>query len=194
MIVLAAESAHTATFPIAPALILVPVLTAVVIAFIGANRAAELKATALLGSSITGAMSLWMLGQFDKTEAGLQFVTRSTWVEDLGLQWFFGIDGISLFLVVLSGVLFPIAILTTDHHHDPKPYYLWLMILMAGSALGALLGVGIAIPLVLASVAVNMLEIFVAFLQAFIFTYLTTLFIGMSVNVHYDDHGEAGAH
>ena len=71
---------------------------------------------------------------------------------------------------------------------------LMMMILMAGSALGALLGVGIAIPLVLASVAVNMLEIFVAFLQAFIFTYLTTLFIGMSVNVHHDDHGEAGAH
>ena len=48
-------------------------------------------------------------------------------------------------------------------------------------------GLGIAIPLVLGSVAVNMLEIFVAFLQAFIFTFLTTLFIGMMVT---GDHGE----
>lgn len=71
---------------------------------------------------------------------------------------------------------------------------LMMMIMMAGSALGVIFGLGIAIPLVLASVAINMLEIFVAFLQAFIFTYLTTLFIGMSVNVHHDDHGEAGAH
>lgn len=71
---------------------------------------------------------------------------------------------------------------------------LLLMILKAGSALGTGLGLGIAIPIVVGSIAVNMLEIFVAFLQAFIFTYLTTLFIGMSVNVHHDDHAEAGAH
>ena len=51
-----------------------------------------------------------------------------------------------------------------------------------------------AIPIVLGSIALNLLEIFVAFLQAFIFTFLTTLFIGMSVNVHHDDHQEAAAH
>lgn len=65
---------------------------------------------------------------------------------------------------------------------------LLMMILMAGQALGALVGSGVGVVLVLAGVAVNMLEIFVAFLQAFIFTYLTTLFIGMSVNVHDEHH------
>ncbi|MCG8455540.1 MAG: F0F1 ATP synthase subunit A, partial [Holophagales bacterium] len=50
------------------------------------------------------------------------------------------------------------------------------MILMAGSALGPVIGLGIAIPLVLGGIAVTMLEIFVSFLQAFIFTYLTVLF------------------
>ena len=68
---------------------------------------------------------------------------------------------------------------------------LMMLILMAGKALGTGVGLGVAIPLVFGSVAVNMLEIFVAFLQAFIFTYLTTLFIGMSVNFHHDEHGEA---
>jgi F-type H+-transporting ATPase subunit a len=43
---------------------------------------------------------------------------------------------------------------------------------------------------VLGSVAISMLEIFVAFLQAFIFTFLTSLFLGQSVNVHHDDHHE----
>ncbi|MEM9557041.1 MAG: F0F1 ATP synthase subunit A [Acidobacteriota bacterium] len=69
-----------------------------------------------------------------------------------------------------------------------------MMILRAGQALGPGLGVGIAIPVVLGGIAVTFLEIFVAFLQAFIFTYLTVLFIGMSINVHHDDHAEAGAH
>ena len=68
------------------------------------------------------------------------------------------------------------------------------MILRAGAALGTGLGLGVAVPVVIGSVALNMLEIFVAFLQAFIFTYLTTLFIGMSVNVHHDEHADAAAH
>ena len=46
----------------------------------------------------------------------------------------------------------------------------------------------------LGSVAINFLELFVAFLQAFIFTFLTTLFIGMSVVLHHDDHGEEHGH
>ena len=70
-------------------------------------------------------------------------------------------------------------------------------ILSAGTSLGAGGGLAIAVPVVIGSVAINLLEIFVAFLQAFIFTFLTTLFVGMSVVLHHDDeheHGEAHAH
>ena len=57
-------------------------------------------------------------------------------------------------------------------------------ILEVGSKSGAAAGLGIAVPVVLGSIAINMLEIFVAFLQAFIFTFLTALFIGMSAVPH----------
>jgi F-type H+-transporting ATPase subunit a len=67
------------------------------------------------------------------------------------------------------------------------------LILSAGSS-SAALGFGVAVPVVLGSVALSMLEIFVAFLQAFIFALLTTLFIGMSVVFHHDEHEEAAAH
>ncbi|HYU35428.1 MAG TPA: F0F1 ATP synthase subunit A [Thermoanaerobaculia bacterium] len=67
-------------------------------------------------------------------------------------------------------------------------------ITMGAAAMGAAGGLGIAIPVVLGSVAVNMLEIFVAFLQAYIFTFLTTLFIGQSVVFHHgDEHHAEGA-
>jgi F-type H+-transporting ATPase subunit a len=60
-------------------------------------------------------------------------------------------------------------------------------------AKGMLTGLGVTIPVELGSVAINFLELFVAALQAFIFTFLTTLFIGMSVNVHHhDDHEHEG--
>jgi len=58
------------------------------------------------------------------------------------------------------------------------------------TGLGAGAATGIGIVVVLVSVAFNMLEIFVAFLQAFIFTFLTTLFIGQAVVIHHEHEGE----
>lgn len=68
-------------------------------------------------------------------------------------------------------------------------------ILSAGTALGTFGGLAVALAAVPGAVAITLLEIFVAFLQAFIFTFLTALFIGMSVLVHHDEHDEhAEAH
>jgi F-type H+-transporting ATPase subunit a len=62
-------------------------------------------------------------------------------------------------------------------------------------AAGAVTGFAIAVPVVLGSVAIMCLELFVAFLQAFIFTFLTAVFIGMAVNIHHgDEHHEPNAH
>ena len=69
------------------------------------------------------------------------------------------------------------------------------LVLSAGQSLGMGGGLGIGVLVVSGSVAISLLEVFVAFLQAFIFSFLTALFIGMSVNVHHEDHGhEAAAH
>jgi F-type H+-transporting ATPase subunit a len=75
-----------------------------------------------------------------------------------------------------------------------------LSFIIAAGAKSAGLGFGIGAVVVAGSVAINLLELFVAFLQAFIFTFLTTLFIGMSVVLHHDENHEdahghgAGAH
>jgi F-type H+-transporting ATPase subunit a len=65
-------------------------------------------------------------------------------------------------------------------------------IAMAGAA-GATVGLAIAIPVVLGSIAIFCLELFVAFLQAFIFTFLSCVFIGAAVNLHQEEHVEAQA-
>jgi F-type H+-transporting ATPase subunit a len=51
---------------------------------------------------------------------------------------------------------------------------------LAGGNLG--LGVGVGIAAVAGATAISLLELFVAFLQAYIFTYLTALFLGMAVH------------
>lgn len=66
-------------------------------------------------------------------------------------------------------------------------------ILSAGTAMGVVGGLGMAVPVIAGAVAISLLEVFVAFLQAFIFTFLTALFLGMSVVFHHDDD-HAGAH
>jgi len=56
-------------------------------------------------------------------------------------------------------------------------------------------GVAIGIPVVAGSIAIMMLELFVAFLQAFIFTFLSCVFIGQAVNLHHEgEDGHDSAH
>jgi len=67
--------------------------------------------------------------------------------------------------------------------------------IFSAAANGALAGTGVAIPVVLGSLAITMLELLVAVLQAFIFTFLTALFIGQAIVFHHHDaHGAEGAH
>ena len=145
LMLFAAEAGEAkATWPLLPSLIIIPLLTALTIVLLPKSRPDYAKITALFGATVTGVLSVYMLGQFKMEDAGFQFVTQRVWVEDLGLSWFLGVDGISLFLVVLAGLLFPIAIMATDPHHDPKQYYIWIMVLMAGS-----MGVFMALDLLL---------------------------------------------
>jgi F-type H+-transporting ATPase subunit a len=68
-------------------------------------------------------------------------------------------------------------------------------ILGLGSAVGAAAGLGVAVPVVAFSVALSLLELFVAVLQAFIFTFLTSLFLGMFTVFHHgEEHARAHGH
>ncbi|MGD9705110.1 MAG: NuoM family protein, partial [Acidimicrobiia bacterium] len=72
------------------------------------------------------------LASFQSGEAGYQYASKHSWIEQWGISWNLGIDGISLFMVVLTGVLFPLAILGSAAHHDEKPYLAWILLLEAG--------------------------------------------------------------
>ena len=119
-------------FPILTALVLVPVAGALAVAVASRRRPEIVKLIGLLASVFTAALSVWLLVEFDSGDGGYQFVSKHAWIEDWGISWHLGVDGISLLLVVLTGVLFPLAILGTDPHHDEKAYLAWLLLLQAG--------------------------------------------------------------
>ena len=119
-------------FPLLTASILVPLVGALLITLVPGVRRELIRPIAVLFSATTGAFTLWMLGAFDRHEAGFQFETAHEWIEEFGIGWHLGVDGISLFLVVLTGVLFPLTFLAVTPKHDPKAYYAWLLLLQAG--------------------------------------------------------------
>ncbi len=119
-------------FPILTALVLVPVFGALLVLLTPKRRPEIVKLVGLVAGVVTFALTIWMLAAFETGEAGFQFVSKHTWIEEWGISWHLGVDGISLFLVVLTGLLFPLAMVAVAPHHDDKSYLAWLLILEAG--------------------------------------------------------------
>ena len=71
------------------------------------------RSVALLTSLVTFLISLVLWIRFDPTKASFQFEEKVAWVPALGVGYHMGIDGISLFFVLLSTLLTPICILAS---------------------------------------------------------------------------------
>src|SRR5690606_29641578 len=74
-------------------------------------RISWVRPVALLLALFEFGLSLSILKFFDKGTPSLQLVEMLPWVPDLGITYFLGIDGISLWLVLLTTFLTPIVIL-----------------------------------------------------------------------------------
>ncbi|MDA3017718.1 MAG: NADH-quinone oxidoreductase subunit M [Actinomycetota bacterium] len=127
-----AVSTEVLSFPILSALVVLPLVGAIIVSLLGKTRPEWMKLAAMTSSVTTGAFSLWLLGEFKTGEAGFQFVSQHLWISQWGISWHLGVDGISLFLVVLTGILFPLVIVGIDPHHNETSYFAWMLLLQAG--------------------------------------------------------------
>jgi len=78
-----------------------------------ATVARNARAVALFTSLITFALSLLLWGLFDPSTANYQFVERIPWVPEHNIGYHVGIDGISIFFVILTALLTPICVLSS---------------------------------------------------------------------------------
>ncbi|MBP6768517.1 MAG: NADH-quinone oxidoreductase subunit M [Reyranella sp.] len=92
-----------------------PLVAAAILALFlkGDDPAAQKNAKwlALIATSATFLVSLFLLAGFNPADAGFQFVEERAWI--LGLKYKLGVDGISVLLVLLTTFLMPITILST---------------------------------------------------------------------------------
>jgi NADH-quinone oxidoreductase subunit M len=92
-----------------------PLLGVLVLVFIPGERKSALRWTALVTTLITFALSIWALTLFNASDPNLQLVARYPWITVGGwnIEYHLGVDGLSILLVLLTGLLTPISILST---------------------------------------------------------------------------------
>ncbi len=93
-------------------LIWLPVLGGILILSTGGDRNAQLARKIALGFSVgTFLLSLSIYADFDINTASMQFVERYNWIEALHIQYFLGVDGISMPLIILTTLLTIIVVI-----------------------------------------------------------------------------------
>src|SRR6476646_7057825 len=105
-----------ASWPILSVITVLPLVGAVFCLVVQGPREAvdrNCRSAALITSLITFVVSLLLWVHFDPTKAGFQFEEKLAWVPALNIGYHMGIDGISLFFVLLSTLLTPICVLAS---------------------------------------------------------------------------------
>jgi len=116
-----------------------PLLGVLVLLFTPGDRKSALRWTALVTTLVTFGISLWVLSRFNASNVNLQLVAQYDWITVAGwnIQYYLGVDGLSILLVLLTSFLTPISILSTwtaveDRVKEFMVYFLLLEVGMTG--------------------------------------------------------------
>jgi NADH-quinone oxidoreductase subunit M len=92
-----------------------PLLGVLVLVLLPKGRETAMRWTALVTSLVTFGLSLLMLVQFQSSNPDLQLVVRVPWIQVAGwnIDYFLGVDGLSILLVLLTTLLTPISLVST---------------------------------------------------------------------------------
>ena len=133
-------------FPILSLITFLPLIGVLVILFIPREKAKAINNLAFAVAAVDFVISLALFFTFQSDNAQMQFVEHVPWIESLGVSYHLGVDGISLFLVLLTTLLSPIAILSswTAITEKVKEYMVFMLLLEA-----SMIGVFVALDLFL---------------------------------------------
>lgn len=120
-------------FPILSVITFTPLVAAVLILLIPGERKTEIRVAALAASVFTVILSLWAYFGYDHLAGGYQFVEKYTWLPQLGVSYFVGVDGMNVPLVLLTGVVMFTGVLISWNIDDrPREFFAFLFILATG--------------------------------------------------------------
>lgn len=126
------------SLPLLSLIIFVPWAGALLLALLPKLPAGATRALALIFSFSTIGLGTTVLSAFDPAQ-GLQFVEKHAWISALHVNYYVGVDGLSLVLVLLTGVIAPVALFGTVRSSRQPALYASLFLLLQGAALGVFL-------------------------------------------------------
>lgn len=124
------------SFPWITLLTFLPFVGGIIVIGLDGNRKTLARRLALAFSLATLAVAILVWLQFDPGLGGLQFVEQHKWIPILGVDYFVGIDGLSLPLLLLAGLVTPMAILASRGIRDRVPVYFGLMLFLLAGLVG----------------------------------------------------------
>jgi len=130
-------------FPVLSVITFTPIVAAMIILLLPAQRKNEARAVALAAACFALLLSLWVYIQYLTGHmTGYQFTEEYKWLPQLGISLKFGVDGISAPLVLLTGVVMFTGVLISWGNDDPhvmagiqdrpREFFAFLFILASG--------------------------------------------------------------
>ncbi len=112
----------------------IPLIGAVLIAIVPTKNPMIFRWLALLTTGINFAVSLYVTLGFDRKATGYQYEEKANWIGAIGANYHMGVDGTSVLMVQLDGLLFLIAILAswTAIERRVREYYVAMLLLNVG--------------------------------------------------------------
>jgi len=118
-------------------IILVPLICALVIAFIPREIRFGIRVVALCATLVTAALSLILFFSFQTGLPGYQFELSRAWVPSLGISFHLGVDGINIGLILMGAIVaFAATCVSWEIKTHEKEFYI-LLLIMTGGILGA---------------------------------------------------------
>ena len=127
------------TLPLLSLIVFAPWAGAAVLALLRGIAPAVSRQLTLIFSLSPLALGLVALNAFNPARTGPQFIEYQTWISALNVHYHLGLDGLSLVLVLLTGLVTPAALLASWRvEHCPRMFGV-LFLLLEGAALGVFL-------------------------------------------------------
>jgi NADH-quinone oxidoreductase subunit M len=127
------------SLPLLSLVVLVPWAGALVLTALPGLPARAARTLALVFSLSTLVLAVPLLGGFDPAAAGYQFGESHAWIRALNVHYRLGLDGMSLLLVLLTGVVSPLALAAAARDARDVRLLGLLFLVLQGSALGVFL-------------------------------------------------------
>lgn len=126
-------AAFLGSFPVLTVIWTLPLLSVLALLFVPGTNHTLVRWVSLIPSAVSFILTMLLFFAYDHQAGGLQFVERHAWAEAIGINYYLGVNGINVLLLVLTGVIITAGVLASwNVDYRPKEFFMLLLTLTTG--------------------------------------------------------------